>query len=132
MRRPRNCFPRFRPVIVPPVSMKIVRKPPLAAGRVKNKMLRWHPSPSPDVSSYRLYWSKYGQVDYTSDYAELGKTTQAILPDDVPSFPLEAGDMELGVTAINDFGNESHMIKLRVYFDFTVPDAPLNLGVEDM
>jgi len=112
--------------------MKIVRRPPRGVGRVKKKRVRWHPSPSPDVSNYRLYWSKYGEVNYTSDHAELGKVTEVILPDDVPSFPLEAGHMELGVTAINRFGNESHMIKLRAYFDFTVPDAPLNLEVQDM
>jgi hypothetical protein len=54
-----------------------------------------------------------------------------ILPDEVPSFPRIAGNLELGVTAINAAGSESDITLARVYVDFTVPEAPRSLTVED-
>ncbi len=101
-------------------------------GRVKRKKVSWQPSVSVDVTSYRLYWSKIGEVNYDSDHADLGNVTEVILPDDLPSFPLVEGNIELGVTAIDQGGNESDIITLTEYFNFTVPEAPQNLEVEDM
>lgn len=101
-------------------------------GKVKKKRVRWEPSASLDVTSYRLYWSKHAEVNYNSDHAELGNVSEVILPDDVPSFPLVTGDIEIGVTAVNQVGNESDITKLTVGFNFTVPDAPRNLEVEDI
>jgi Tfp pilus assembly protein PilZ len=101
-------------------------------GKVKKKRVRWEPSASLDVTRYRLYWSKHAEVNYNSDHAELGNVSEVILPDDVPSFPLVTGDIELGITAVNQVGNESDITKLTVGFNFTVPDAPRNLEVEDI
>ena len=101
-------------------------------GKVKKKRVRWELSSSPDVASYRLYWSKDGGVNYDSDHADCGRVTEVILPDDIPSFPLETGDMELGISAVNHMGNESEITKLTVDFNFEVPDAPQNLKVEDI
>jgi Tfp pilus assembly protein PilZ len=107
---------------------KEVRK----VGKVKKKRVRWEPSTSIDVASYRLYWSKDGEVNYDSDHADFGHVAEVILPDDIPLFPLRKGDMELGVSAINYAGNESEITKLTVAFNFEVPDAPQNLKVEDI
>jgi hypothetical protein len=101
-------------------------------GKVRKKRVRWELSSSLDVATYRLYWSKDGGVNYDSDHADFGHVTEVILPDDIPSFPLETGDMELGVSAINHAGNESEITKLTVDFNFEVPDAPQNLKVEDI
>jgi len=101
-------------------------------GRVKRKKVSWQPSVSVDVTSYRLYWSKVGEVSYDSDHADLGNATEVILPDDLPSFPLIEGNIKLGITAINEAGNESDIMTLTEYFNFTVPEAPQNLEVEDM
>jgi hypothetical protein len=109
----------------------IIKKEAGKMGRIKRKKIRWEASSSPDVMGYRIYWSKCGEVNYSSDYAELGNKTKVILPDDLPSFPLIAADMELGITAVNEAGNESEMIALKAYFNFTVPAAPSNLRVED-
>jgi hypothetical protein len=75
---------------------------------------------------------KVRKMNYDSDHADFGHVTEVILPDDIPSFPLETGDMELGVSAINHAGNESEITKLTVDFNFEVPDAPQNLKVEDI
>jgi Tfp pilus assembly protein PilZ len=101
-------------------------------GKVKKKRVRWEPSTSIDVISYRLYWSKDGEVNYDSDHADFGHVAEVILPDDIPLFPLKKGSMELGVSAINHAGNESEITKLTVDFNFEVPDAPQNLKVEDI
>jgi hypothetical protein len=101
-------------------------------GKVKKKRVRWELSSSVDVATYRLYWSKDGGVNYDSDHADFGLVTEIILPDDIPSFPLVTGDMELGISAINHAGNESDICRLTIDFNFEVPDAPQNLQVEDI
>jgi len=100
--------------------------------KIKKKRIRWQPSASIDVTGYRFYWSNQGEVDYNSNFAELGNISEIILPDDVSSFPLETGNIELGLSAINQAGNESDITKLSVYFNFTVPDAPSGVEVEDV
>ena len=101
-------------------------------GKVKKKRVRWEPSTSIDVASYRLYWSKDGEVNYDSDHENFEDVAEVIIPDDVPLFPLKTGSMELGVSAINHAGNESDITKLTVEFNFEVPDAPQKLKVEDI
>jgi hypothetical protein len=43
------------------------------------------------------------------------------LPDDIPYFPLVAGEIELGVSGISKAGNESEITKISVSIDFIVP-----------
>ena len=99
-------------------------------GRVRRRKLRWEPSVG--AAKYRLYWSTQGPVGYESDFVELENRTMAILPDEVPSFPTIAGNIELGITAVNTVGNESDITIARVFCDFTVPEAPKILTVEDL
>ena len=98
--------------------------------RVRKKKVRWHASNGSGVVGYKLYWAVGKEVNYDSDFAEVGNVTQVILPDDIPSFPILAGDIELGVVAVNHIGNESDMAKLSAPFDFSAPDAPTGLTVE--
>ena len=98
-------------------------------GRVRRRTLRWEPSAG--AAKYRLYWSTRGPVGYESDFVELENKTMAILPDEVPTFPKIAGNIELGITAVNEVGNESDITIARVFVDFTVPEAPKVLTVED-
>ena len=73
-----------------------------------------------------------GGVDYRSDHADVGNVTEINLPSDVPLFPLTSGRFELGISAINRAGNESELTKTRIQVDFTVPEAPRRLVVEDL
>ena len=95
-------------------------------------MVRWQASASPNVSNYRLYWSKRGTVNYDSYHVDLGNVTKVILPDDIPSFPLDSGDITLGVSAVNTAGNESHITEITAHFNFAVPGPPKKLEVEDI
>ena len=101
-------------------------------GKVKQKRVRWNPSTSDGLLSYRLYWAVDGEVDYSSDHADLGMVTDLVLPDDIPSFPWISGEVELGITAVNQNGNESDMTKIKSSLDFTVPHPPMNLVVDDL
>ena len=101
-------------------------------GKIKQKKLRWEPAAGEESAKYKLYWSTNGTLDYTSSFAEVGAVTQVVLPDDVPSFPRIVGNLELGIAAVNQAGNESDITKISAYFDFTVPEAPKSLMVEDL
>ena len=101
-------------------------------GKVKKKRLSWDRSLSDNVTRYRVYWSKDGGIDYGAHHVEVGKVAQITLPDDIPSFPLVAGEIELGISAISEAGNESEITKISVSIDFAVPESPRNLRLEDL
>jgi Hsp70 protein len=96
-------------------------------GRFRRKKIRWNRSPSAEVSNYRLYWSIGEAVGYDSQYMELGDVTEAILPDDIPSFPLVSGTVHLGITALSNARNESDMTKTSASFDFLPFNRPHNM-----
>ncbi len=100
--------------------------------RVRKRKVHWDASNGLGVVGYKLYWAVGKGVNYDSDFADLGNVTEVILPDDVPSFPIDAGDIELAVVAVDHIGNESDMTKLYAPFGFTAPDAPTGLTVETL
>lgn len=113
-------------------EFNITKKEARQMGRIKQKRLRWEPAAAEGTAKYKLYWSENGKLDYASSFAEVGTVTQLTLPDDIPSFPRIAGNLELGVSAVNQAGNESDITRISSYFDFTVPEAPKSLVVEDL
>jgi hypothetical protein len=100
--------------------------------KIKSMKVRWEPSRSADVVTYRLYWSTRGAVHYDSNYADIGNATEVKIPDDIPSFPLISGAISLGISAISGDGNESDLTKATFRCDFKVPEAPRHLNIEDM
>ncbi|UCF83245.1 MAG: PilZ domain-containing protein [Desulfobacteraceae bacterium] len=98
--------------------------------KIRKRRIRWNASNTHGVVGYKLYWAAGKEVTYDSDFAEVGNVTEVILPDDVSSFPLDPGDIELGVVAVDHMGNESDMTKLTAPFDFSAPDAPTGLTME--
>ena len=112
------------------VTTIVTTKEEKKMARVRKRKVSWNPSNASGVTGYKLYWAVGKEVNYDCDFAELGDVTEIILPDGVPSFPIVAGDMELGVVAVDHIGNESDMTKLSAPFDFTAPEAPTGLAVE--
>jgi hypothetical protein len=98
--------------------------------KVKKRRLLWEASNSSNVIGYKLYWSENGEVNYESPCAMIGNVTEIILPDQVPSFPVVKGSVELGVTAVNEIGNESDIMVFPAPFQFSVPQAPMNPALE--
>ena len=100
--------------------------------KIRKKRVRWSASLSPDVAGYKLYWALLKGVSYDSASVNVGNVTEIILPDNVPSFPLLAGDVEFGVTAVDQSGNESDMAVYSTNIDFVAPDPPKDLVLEDI
>ncbi len=98
--------------------------------KVKKRRLVWEPSTSPNVIGYKLYWAEQGTVNYDSPCAMIGNAPGVVLPEQVPSFPIVNGSIELGITAVNEVGNESDMMILPAPFQFSIPDAPTSPKLE--
>jgi hypothetical protein len=100
--------------------------------KLRKTRIRWNPSATSNVEGYKLYWAVGGGVNYDSDSVQLGNATEVILPDNVTLFPIVADDIQLGITAVNEMGNESDMTRLTFPFNFTAPNAPMDPVVESM
>ena len=92
--------------------------------KIKKRKLKWAESGSSQVVGYKLYWSENGTLDYNSECVMLGNVTEVVLPDDLKSFKPGSGPVKLGVTAVDELGNESDMITLNTPYQFNVPQAP--------
>ena len=68
--------------------------------RVRKRKVHWDASNGLGVVGYKLYWAMGKGVNYDSDFADLGNVTEVILPDNVPSFPIDAGDIEIAVVSV--------------------------------
>ncbi len=98
--------------------------------KIKTKTIRWNPSPDSDVAVYRVYYAKGSAVDYTNPFIET-TNTEVIAPNDFPADAFDEDvDYTVGVTAVDDQGNESDMVVLSHPFDFIPPSAVSGLVVE--
>jgi hypothetical protein len=98
--------------------------------KIKKRRFLWDPSTSSNVIGYKLYWAEQGEVNYDSPCAMIGNASEVVLPDGIPSFPIVKGPIELGITAVNEIGNESDMVRFATPFQFSVPDAPTSPRLE--
>jgi hypothetical protein len=103
----------------------------LAIIKGRSARVRWDASPSPNVVGYKLYWAVGGGVNYDSESAEVGNVTEVVLPDQVTSFPLFPGNVEIGVTAVNELGKESDMTKYTAIFGSKLQRPQQNPGAND-
>jgi len=100
--------------------------------KLKKRKLIWLASSSPQVIGYKLYWAERSDVNYNSNQALLGNVTEIVLPDDVDSFKPSDGQIEFGITSVDELGNESDMITLKAPYQFSVPKAPQNLEMKKL
>jgi len=93
--------------------------------KVKSKVLSFPPSGSPDVMGYNLYVEEApAAVTYDSESFDLGDNTTVDLGA-LPGLTTKDGVYNLGVTAVDDAGNESSMSVINnVPLDFEPPDPP--------
>lgn len=93
--------------------------------RIKTKTIHWDPSPDSDVTIYRVYYAKGSAVDYTNPFIETANT-EVVAPNDFPADTFdEDTDYTIGVTAVDNQGNESDMVVLSHPFDF-IPPQPVD------
>ena len=93
--------------------------------KVKNVTLSFPASGSLDVVGYKLYMEvSPNVVTYTSPSFELGTETTIDLAT-LPGITTTDGVYNLGITAVDDAGNESSFSLIsEVPLDFLAPDAP--------
>ena len=106
--------------------------------QVNELYLRFTPSGSPDVVGYKLYLQLAPDpVSYTSTSFDLGNPPASGSPALVelnlatlPGMTTYDGTYNLGVTTVDDAGNESSMRTAEgVELDFVAPDPPGPISV---
>lgn len=98
--------------------------------KVIPRTIKWDPSAAADVVAYRVYVAKDPmQPDYDSPRAEVAGT-EIIAPDGFPQGTFDEDTLyNIGVSAVDDIGNESDITVVSAPFDFVAPDAPTNVRV---
>lgn len=97
---------------------------------VKSYAITWTASSSPDVVGYKVYYVPEGEeLNYGSPSITVGNVASVTIPADAPEFPLVDGVYTIGLTSVDDVGNESDMISKTVPFDLVAPEAPTALDV---
>ncbi len=93
--------------------------------KVKNVTLSFPASGSQDVVGYKLYMeTSPSPVTYTSPSFDLGNNTSVDMST-LPGISTTDGVYNLGITAVDDAGNESSFSLIsEVPLDFLAPDAP--------
>jgi len=89
-------------------------------------VIAWNKSSSTDVVGYRVRLSA-SVVDYTDPPIDVGDVAHLDFAQ-VPSMAGVDGVFNVGVTAVDDGGNESDFARLDAFpLDLVPPDAPTNL-----
>lgn len=102
--------------------------------KIVKKKITFTPSTGEDVVAHRIYAAPApDELSYNSVFVEVAAPkAEVIVPDEFPAMPLRDVEYKLGITAVDDAGNESDMAQLTTPFDFAAPDAPSNVAVEDV
>ena len=98
-------------------------------GRMRKHKLSWKPSESKRVIGYRLYWSKGTPVNYTSNFVELGNVNEINLPDILSGGVPLGESIHLGISALDESGNESDITLLPEPYQLSMPAAPQGLAL---
>ncbi len=98
-------------------------------GRIRRCRLSWKPSESEQVVAYKLYWSHGGEVDYDSNFLQLGNVCELFLPEGLGDIPLNGKVLWLALTAVDKHGNESELVHLEEPYRFSVPPAPTGFSL---
>ncbi|MDJ0782299.1 MAG: hypothetical protein QNJ22_10020 [Desulfosarcinaceae bacterium] len=100
--------------------------------KIAKRRLSWKASPSRQTIGYKLYWSRQGQLSYTSACEHLGPVTEVVVPDGLSAFTPDTGPFEFGVVAVDDSGNESDMVSIAAPFHFVAPEAPSGIQIDSV
>lgn len=101
-------------------------------GRIRLQKLSWKPLELNPAVGYRLYWSKETPVSYDSNFFKLGNTTAVSLTDILLRAAPMGESIYIGISAVDEAGNESDIISLPEPYRVSVPIAPMDLVVESL
>jgi hypothetical protein len=93
------------------------------------KTLSWIPSPDVDVVAHKVYVATGAvQPDYNSPFIEVpaGQNSVELPFINMPEFD---GTFNFGLSAVDDFGNESDLAHISMDLDFLAPSPPTGLSI---
>ena len=94
--------------------------------KIRKYTMVWTLPNDPDVVSVRVRCSTNpftgGQEDYDIPFDDVGKVDRCDLP--LPKTPLIDGDLSVGISTVDDVGNESDISFVTIPFDLVAP-APV-------
>jgi hypothetical protein len=99
--------------------------------KIESKTISWKPSTSSDVAKYRVRCKPDDGSGFAYGDAFVETTnTQIVAPDDFPDGTFSSeGSYLVGVSAVDDQGNESDIAEITHPFDFVPPKPPTGLSV---
>ena len=103
--------------------------------KVVKKRISWDAGTTADIVAHRIYVEKDPTVPtYSSVYVDISMPqTYITVPDDFPAGTFDEDVVYIvGVSSVDDVGNESDIITVSSPFDFVAPDAPTNIVIEDL
>lgn len=97
--------------------------------------VKFTPSGSADVVGYNIYIQPvpdpiHPESQYVRVQPPYVMDNSKIKVDLLPLFPDMDGEYTVGITAVDDMGNESSVLQGVTNVDFVVPDAPTDLEFE--
>ncbi|WP_054031579.1 hypothetical protein [Desulfatitalea tepidiphila] len=98
--------------------------------KFRSRTLYWKEVESEQVVGYKVYWSKGKSVSYESESAYVGDLTEIVIPNALENFVREQGDYMFGITAVDQWGNESDIKTLKEPIHFSAPSGPESIWVE--
>ncbi len=107
---------------------------------IRKRKIWWEPVPG--VGGYMVYVGKDeiafepGNFSWETTPGIISKLVigknELIIPDDWPEFPTEPGIYHIGITARDEVGNESELLRLTGLFKFVAPPGPIKGGIESL
>jgi len=101
--------------------------------KIRRKKIQW--TPGSDAVAHKVYISQ-GAINYdTTPYQKVDMPAcELVLPDDFPADINIEGDYYIGVTALDDMGNETDIVisEFPFPFDFVPPGLPSDIIVVDV
>lgn len=99
--------------------------------KLKKYTLAWGMPSDTDIVNVRVRCATTPfagtEADYSIAYDEVGKVSQIDLP--LPHTPLIDGNLSIGVSTVDDVGNESDISSITFPFDLVAPAGVTNLRV---
>ena len=102
--------------------------------KIIKKKIKITPSEVPDLVAHRVYVAfAIEEVTYDSPMVEVPMPKlELVIPDEFPGFPLNDTNYKIGVSGVDDMGNEGDMTIIEAPFDFDAPPVPDGVEIVDV
>lgn len=98
--------------------------------KVVTRKVQWNPVTVPDLKGYNLYYASGSAVlDHNAPFVYVGNVTEVVITDVIPAAINWNGDYTLGVSAVDNVGNESNIAAGTSFFDFQAPPSPTGFTI---